>query len=71
MGPDERGSMGFKELKDPALQERLKAARTPEEVLAIAKDEGFELTDDELEGVAGGEFWCPVVCNDDNDCYDY
>ena len=63
--------MNFEDLKNPALQEKLKAAKTPEEVLAIANEEGFELTDEALEAVAGGEFWCPVVCNNDNDCYDY
>ena len=63
--------MNYDDLKNPELQERLKAAETPEEILAIAKEEGFELTDEALEAVAGGEFWCPVVCNNDNDCYDY
>lgn len=36
------------------LQERLKGAKTQEDVLAIAEEEGMELLDEQLEGVAGG-----------------
>ena len=47
---------------DTTLQDKLKAAKTPEEVVAIAKEHGHEFTADkitelseeELEGVAGG-----------------
>ena len=53
---------------DTSLQEKLKAASTPEAAIDIAKEAGFaitaediqsmqsatELSDDELEGVAGG-----------------
>ena len=47
---------------DQAIQEKLKAAKTPEDVVGIAKDYGHEfanehmtqLSEDELEGVAGG-----------------
>ena len=49
--------MNFEDLKNPELQEKLKAAKAPEEVLAIAKEEGFELTDDQLEAVSGGAGW--------------
>ena len=30
-------------------------AETPEELLELARQEGYELTDDELEAIAGGE----------------
>ena len=55
---------------DTSLQEKLKAAADADAVLAIAKDAGFSITtedlkehrqtlsDDELEGVAGGA-WGP------------
>ena len=47
---------------DQAIQEKLKAAKTPEEVVAIAKEYGHEFTADkitelsenELESVSGG-----------------
>ncbi len=30
---------------------------TPDEILAKAKDEGYELTEEQLEGIAGGGMW--------------
>ena len=45
--------------------EKLKACKNQEEVLALAKEEGIELTDEQLEAVSGG---CsmpepkPIVC---------
>ena len=48
---------------DQAIQEKLKAARTPVDVVGIAKEHGHEFTadkltetlsDEDLEGVAGG-----------------
>ena len=49
--------MKFEELS-PELQEKAKACKTPEEILDLAKEEGYELSDAELDGVAGG--WCPA-----------
>ena len=63
---------------DTSIQEKLKAAANPDAVLAIAKEAGFsisaddlknaqsEVSDEELEGVAGGfqsfavGTWCPM-----------
>jgi predicted ribosomally synthesized peptide with nif11-like leader len=47
---------------DTSLQDKLKAAQSPEQVVGIAKEHGHEfatehmtqLSDEELEGVAGG-----------------
>ena len=47
---------------DSSLQEKLKAAKSPEDVVGIAKEHGHEfsadklsqLSEEELEGVAGG-----------------
>lgn len=61
--------MNFEDLKNPELQEKLKSAKTPEDLLAIAKEEGFELTDVELEGIAGG-FDCGWFCITVNSCPD-
>ena len=55
---------------DDSLQEKLKAAANPDVVVSIAKEAGFsisaddlknaqsELSDEELEGVAGGFRFC-------------
>lgn len=45
--------MDFNELS-PELQEKAKSCKTPEEMLALAKEEGYELSDSELEAIAGG-----------------
>ena len=47
--------MNFEDLKNPELQEKLKAAKSAEDLVALAKAEGLELTDEQLEAVAGGE----------------
>ena len=49
--------MNFEDLKNPELQEKLKSMKTPEEVLALAKEEGFELSDDQIEAISGGHAW--------------
>ena len=38
----------------PEQQERAKTCKSPEELAALAEEEGFELPDEMLEGVAGG-----------------
>ena len=38
-------------------KEKAKACKTPEEVLSLAKEEGIELTDAQLESVSGGVDW--------------
>ena len=60
---------------DTSLQEKLKAAADSDAVLAIAKEAGFsisaddlknaqsDISDEELEGVAGGGVGCGAVCN--------
>ncbi|MBR1830707.1 MAG: Nif11 family protein [Atopobiaceae bacterium] len=58
--------MSFEDLKDPKLQEKLKGAKTPEELLELAREEGVELTNEELDGIASGSFW-----DRDNFCIDY
>lgn len=36
---------------------KLIAAKTPEEILEIAKSEGIKLTEEDLEAVSGGTNW--------------
>ena len=47
----------------PDQQEKLRACKTPEELLELAKQEGYALSDEELEGISGGS-WCPTECGD-------
>ena len=56
----------FEKVKgDTSLQEKLKAAKSSEDIVAIAKEHGHEFTsdkinqlkDEELEGVSGGTNW--------------
>ncbi len=39
-------------------KKRVEAAKTPEELLALAKETGYELTKEELNKVSGGAFNC-------------
>ena len=56
---------------DQSIQDKLKAAKSTEDVVAIAKDHGHEFTADkltelseeELEGVAGGGISCNFLNN--------
>ena len=46
-------AMEYNELTDE-VKARLKGCETPEELLALAREEGYELSDEELESVSGG-----------------
>ena len=49
--------MKFEDLT-PEQQEKARACKTPEDILALAKEEGYVLTDDELSAIGGGgDFW--------------
>ena len=39
-------------------KKKIEAAQTPEELLALAKDAGYELSPEQLESVAGGGWKC-------------
>ena len=45
-------------------KDRLKNCKTPEDMLAFAKEAGYELSDDALDAVSGGVDYddCPMVC---------
>ena len=42
-------------------KKKVEAAKTPEELLAVAKETGSELSEEQLESVAGGK-WCSSQC---------
>ena len=56
--------MDFKDLT-PEQQERARACKTPEELLALAKEEGMDLSEEQLEKVSGGYIDIP-----DCPCYE-
>ena len=43
--------MNFEDLKNPEFQEKLKSAKTVEELVAFAVEQGVELSDEQLEAV--------------------
>ena len=51
-------------------KKKVEATQTPEELLALAKETGYELSPEQLEAVAGGdEGWCHILCgNNDPRC---
>ena len=53
--------MEFNDLT-PEQQEQARACKTPEDVLSLAKEDGIELTEEQLEAVSGGSW---------NDCDTY
>ena len=46
------------EYNDLSDEQKAKAAKckTPEELLALAKEEGYELNDEEIDAVSGGKW---------------
>ena len=47
--------MEYKDLT-PEQQEKVDACKTPEDILALAKSEGYELSEDEMDQISGGLF---------------
>ena len=55
--------MDFENLDiSPQLREKAKACTSPEELLALAKSEGYKLSETELEAVSGGSKWTECRC---------
>ena len=42
----------------PELKEKARACKTPDEILALAKKEGYKLSEEELASVSGGGWSC-------------
>ena len=51
------GWLLLSESLSPELREKAKACQTPEEMLALAKAEGYKLSEEELAAVSGGGTW--------------
>lgn len=43
----------------PELREKAQACKTTEELFALAKEEGVELSEEDLEAISGGWGTCP------------
>ncbi len=62
---------------DTSLQDKLRAAQSPEQVVGIAKEHGYdfgtehisELSEEELESVSGGTLTPPYPTNSPQGCY--
>ena len=53
--------MEYNDLTDEQ-KERVMACKTTDELIALAKAEGVELSDEQLNSIAGGDsFWCPTA----------
>ena len=60
--------MKFEDLT-PEQQEKAKACKTVEDVLALSKTEGYKLSDEDLQAISGGGLWnCPEECIE-NTCW--
>lgn len=56
--------MNFEDLT-PDQRAKARACKTPEDLLALARKEGYALSDDALASVSGGGDWsCDNACND-------
>ena len=60
--------MNFEDLSSE-MKEKVKECKTPEEVLALAQESGYELSDEELASISGG--WGDPNCTEHNECADY
>lgn len=59
----------------PEQQEKAKACKTPEDFMALAKEMGYELSEDELAALSGGvgsdsqdDVACLMVCSEFSLC---
>ena len=64
------GNIDKSKLTEAQIQKAM-ACSSVEELMKVAKEEGYELTDDELEAVAGGNWACDYDCKCVGDCWRY
>ena len=55
----------------PELQEKARACKSVDELMALAEAEGFELPDDALDTLSGGEPICPEFETYVSSCYEF
>ena len=49
-------------------KKKVEAAQTPEELLALAKETGYELTAVQMESISGGGLWIKCPGHDPKTC---
>ena len=49
-------TVNYEDVPD-SIRKRAEACKTPEELLALAAEEGYELTDEELKAINGGTLY--------------
>lgn len=54
--------MNADDLRNPELQEKLKACQNADELVALAEEAGMNLSREQLEAVAGGGWSCDDAC---------
>lgn len=59
----------FNKLTDEQ-KKKVSAAKSPEELLALAKEAGYELTQNQLDAVSGGS-WCFDCLDGSRPCKDH
>ena len=60
--------MEFNDLT-PEQKEKARACKTSEDILNMAREEGYELSEDELAAISGGTSWsCIPDCSDHIPC---
>ena len=58
--------MDFNDIS-PELREKAKACTSPEELIELAKREGYKLSEQDLEAVSGGSAWTDSGCSNYHD----
>ena len=59
--------MNFADIPDD-IRERALACKSPEELLSLAKEEGYELSEEDLDVVNYGDSWYDIKLNCGNHC---
>ena len=55
------------------LRDKARGCKTPEDIISLAKELDYKLSDEELDSIAGGSVWSPCdspyYCHAHGGCY--